>query len=60
MVPVMEAKPDLTSIISHQLYLDNVVFTTGIAAHGDDFIIASGESDLACRITRISKEYFLI
>ena len=60
MVPVLEANPDLTSIISHQLYLDNVVFTTGIAEHGDDFIIASGESDLACRITRISKKYFLI
>jgi predicted GH43/DUF377 family glycosyl hydrolase len=60
MVPVLEANPDLTSIISHQLYLDNVVFTTGIAEQEDDFIIASGESDLACRITRISKEYFLI
>lgn len=59
-VPLMEANPALTSIISHQMYIHDVVFTTGIADHGDDFILASGESDLACRITRISKKYFSI
>jgi predicted GH43/DUF377 family glycosyl hydrolase len=59
-VPLMEANPALTSIISHQMYIQDVVFTTGIADHGDDFIVASGESDLACRITRISKKYFSI
>jgi hypothetical protein len=46
------------SIISHQLYIENVVFTTGIVSHEGDFILASGESDLACRMTRISKNYF--
>jgi hypothetical protein len=35
-----------------------VVFTTGIAEHGEDFIIASGELDLACRTTVIDKKYF--
>jgi predicted GH43/DUF377 family glycosyl hydrolase len=59
-VPLMEANPALTSIISHQMYIQDVVFTTGIADHGDDFILASGESDVACRITRISKKYFSI
>lgn len=58
--PLLEANPALSSGISHQIYLTDVVFTTGIAAHGDDFIIASGELDLACRITRVSKKYFSI
>jgi hypothetical protein len=59
-VPVLEANAEMTSIISHQMYIHDVVFTTGIADHGDDFILASGESDLACRITMISKKYFSI
>jgi beta-1,2-mannobiose phosphorylase / 1,2-beta-oligomannan phosphorylase len=57
-VPLMEANAELTSVISHQMYIHDVAFTTGIAGHGDDFILASGESDLACRITMISKKYF--
>ena len=56
--PLLEANASLTSVIKHQLYITDVVFTTGIAAHGDDYILASGESDLACRITRISQQYF--
>ena len=38
--------------------LDNVVFSTGIVDAGDRFIVASGEADLACRITHIPKERF--
>ena len=57
-IPLLEANPLLTKNISEQVYLNDVVFTTGIAKHDDDFIIASGELDLACRITRISKNYF--
>jgi beta-1,2-mannobiose phosphorylase / 1,2-beta-oligomannan phosphorylase len=56
--PLLEADPKLTADISHQLYIQDVVFSTGIAAHEDDFILASGESDLGCRITRISKKFF--
>lgn len=56
--PLLEANPFLTKHISDQIYLNDVVFTTGIAKHNDDFIIASGELDLACRITRIYKNYF--
>ncbi len=58
--PLLEAKNELTLSIKHQIYLDDVVFTTGIAAHEDDYILASGELDLACRITRISKKFFFI
>lgn len=52
--PLLEANPALTAPIKHQLYLTDVVFTTGIAEHNDHFILASGESDLACRITILS------
>lgn len=58
-IPLLEADSELTSGISHQLYIEDVVFTTGIVKHDKDFILASGESDLACRITVISQKYFL-
>ncbi len=58
--PLLEANPALTLPIRHQLYLNGVVFTTGIAEHGEDFIIASGEADLACRITRIARAHFYL
>jgi len=58
--PLLEANAVLTQNIRHQVYLEHIVFTTGIADHGDEFIIASGELDLACRITSISKKQFLI
>jgi predicted GH43/DUF377 family glycosyl hydrolase len=57
--PLLEEDSKLTSTISHQLYIEDVVFTTGIVTHEMDFILASGESDLACRITMISQKYFL-
>ncbi len=57
-IPLLEANPELTKNISDQIYLNEVVFTTGIVPDDDDYIIASGELDLACRITRISKNYF--
>lgn len=57
--PLLESNADLTEKIKHQIYLNNIVFTTGIADHKNSFIIASGELDLACRITHISKKHFL-
>jgi predicted GH43/DUF377 family glycosyl hydrolase len=57
-MPLLQSNPELTTNLSHQIYLNDVVFTTGIAEQGDDYILASGELDLACRITRISKKYF--
>ena len=53
--PLLEPAPALTEPLREQMYLDNVVFTTGIADGGDHWIVASGEADLACRITHIPK-----
>ncbi|MEJ7926176.1 glycosidase [Sphingobium sp. AN641] len=62
--PLLEANPALTRPIEHQMYLRDIVFTTGIA-DGDDgasapgrYIVASGEADLACRITHVPKSRF--
>ncbi len=57
--PLLEADPELTRSIEHQMYLPSpVVFTTGIADAGDHYVVASGEADLACRITHIPKTRF--
>ncbi len=56
--PLLEASADLTRPIEHQVYIRDVVFTTGIADAGDHFVVASGEGDLACRITHIPKAQF--
>ena len=58
-LPVLEASPQLTLPIAHQMYLPSpVVFTTGIADGGDHYIVASGEADLACRITLMPRTIF--
>jgi predicted GH43/DUF377 family glycosyl hydrolase len=56
--PLLEANAALTAPIEDQMYVRDVVFTTGIADGGDHFIVASGEADLACRITHIAKSAF--
>lgn len=53
--PLLEPNADLTRPLEHQMYVRDVVFTTGIADGGDHYIVASGEADLACRITHIPK-----
>ena len=55
---VLEPNPELTAPIADQMYLHDVVFTTGIAEHGEVYVVASGEADLACRITHVPKEVF--
>jgi predicted GH43/DUF377 family glycosyl hydrolase len=58
-IPLLEANPELTRPIAHQLYLPTeVVFTTGLVDAGDRYILASGEADLACRITHLPKSRF--
>jgi len=57
-VPLLEAAPELTRPIEHQMYVRDVVFTTGIAEHGDIYVVASGEADLACRVTHIPRSTF--
>ena len=55
---LLEPSPELIRPIEHQMYLRDVVFTTGIVDAGDHFVVASGEADLACRITHIPKRVF--
>jgi predicted GH43/DUF377 family glycosyl hydrolase len=57
--PLLEPAPDLTRPIEDLMYLRDVVFTTGIADAGDHWIVASGEADLACRITHVPKDAIL-
>lgn len=58
--PLLEADPNLTKDIKKQIYIENVVFTTGIVESDIKFIVASGELDLCCRITHIPKSVFSI
>jgi predicted GH43/DUF377 family glycosyl hydrolase len=57
-MPLIEADPALTAPLEELMYLRDVVFTTGILDAGDHFIVASGEADLACRITHVPKVVF--
>ena len=56
--PLIEANPALTAPLNDFMYLRDIVFTTGIVDAGDHYIVASGEADLACRITQIDKRRF--
>jgi predicted GH43/DUF377 family glycosyl hydrolase len=56
--PLLEADPGLTKPLEERMYLHDVVFTTGIAEAGDHYVVASGEADLACRITHVPKAIF--
>lgn len=56
--PLLEPQSSLTAPIEHLMYLRDVVFTTGIVEAPDCFIVASGEADLACRITHVPKRVF--
>jgi hypothetical protein len=55
---LLEPDPGLTRPIEHQMYLRDVVFTTDIVEREDHYVVASGEADLACRITHIPKAVF--
>jgi predicted GH43/DUF377 family glycosyl hydrolase len=56
--PLIEPASALTEPLKALMYLDNIVFTTGIADAGDHYVVASGEADLACRITHVPKSAF--
>lgn len=56
--PLLEADAELTRPLEEKMYVRDVVFTTGIVDAGDHFVVASGEADLACRITHIPKGEF--
>ena len=56
--PLLEANPAMTAPLDDLMYVRDVVFTTGIVDGGDHFVVASGEADLACRITHVPKSVF--
>jgi predicted GH43/DUF377 family glycosyl hydrolase len=56
--PLLEANPELTRPLEDRMYVDDVVFTTGIAEARDHYVVASGEADLACRITHVPRHVF--
>ncbi len=56
--PLLEADTALTEPYQAQMYVFDVVFTTGIADAGDHYVVASGEADLACRMSWIDKGVF--
>lgn len=57
-MPLLEASLELTRPLEDQMYVRDVVFTSGIVDAGDHYVVASGEADLACRITHIPKTAF--
>lgn len=63
--PMLEPNLELTRPLEERLYVRGVVFTTGIADGDPDsapghYILASGEADLACRITHVPKATFAV
>jgi len=56
---LLEANSEITKNLKDSIYLEDVVFTTGIVEDKDDFIVISGELDMCVRLTRIPKNYFL-
>ena len=56
--PLLEANSALTAPLEERMYVRDVVFTTGISELDDCYVVASGEADLACRITHIPKSAF--
>ncbi len=57
-IPLLESNPALTGHLKDRIYLTDIVFTTGIVDAGEHYVVASGELDLACRITWIPKTVF--
>ena len=55
---LLEANPELTEVFKQKVYINDVIFSTGIVQNKDHFIVASGELDLCCRITKVSKKEF--
>ena len=58
--PLLEANAVLDEQIKARKYIHDVVFTCGIVELEDGFLIASGELDLACRLTKMSADAFQI
>ncbi len=57
--PLLEARPEIGRDLDPLRYVRDIVFTTGIVEDGDSYLIASGEDDLACRLTRLPRSRFV-
>ncbi len=57
-IPLLEARPHLSPDLEPHRFLRNIVFTTGVVEAGEDYLIASGEDDIACRLTRLPRSLF--
>lgn len=55
---LLESKEGLTEEIKDKRYINDVIFTTGILDADDHFLLASGELDLACRMSAVPKTIF--
>ena len=53
--PLIGPNAALTDPLGDRMYLGDVVFTTGLNDGGDHWVVASGEADLACRVTHVPK-----
>ena len=53
--PLLDPAPALTDHYGERQYVKGVVFTTGLVDAGDVWVVASGEADLACRVTLVPK-----
>lgn len=51
--PFLSSNPELTNHLDELKYMEDVVFTTGAIIDKDNMVIASGELDLCCRITKM-------
>lgn len=54
--PLLEPAAALTAPLDDLMYITDVVFTTGVVDGGAHWIVASGEADVACRITHVPKD----
>jgi len=55
---LLETNPKLMRPYQNSTYLPDIIFTTGIVAGQDCYIVASGELDLCCRITHLPHSTF--
>lgn len=57
--PALEANPELTRPVAHQMYVPATSSSPLCAADaGDHYIVPSGKADLACRFTHMPKALF--
>ncbi len=54
---LIDPQPELFNNYQHQPYVSDIVFTTGIILSKYGYLVASGESDMGCRLTYLPKDF---